>query len=278
MHNYKKFISEKVFQLSSNIKVRKALRILHIDRIAKFVYFQLFQSKEGKCSYVINGIEAQFYVNNDEDKDYIMSGAGLEHHIVSMLLKSINLGDVVYDIGASMGFHTIFFAKRTNGSGRVMALEPDLVRYNTLCANIKLNHITNVTALRLALSDTKKKGILRHTEADLRVESISALREAQDQVIDVMPGDLLIKENNFPKPNIVKIDVEGFEYFVIEGLKESLKQDSCRTVCCEVHLNQLPSGVTKEMIFDALKSFGFNKIETYPHGNTLHLLCYKVYR
>lgn len=275
MNNFKKFISEKLYRLSSSSTARKILRILHVDGLAKFFYFKLFQTKEGKCSYVLDGIEAKFYTRDKEETEYIMSGAGLEHRVLATLLQHIKPSDTVYDIGSAIGFHAVFFAKRASPSGRVIALEPDSARYEALCANVKLNHLTNVTPLQLALGDIKKKGILRHTDADLRVELISTTREAQDQIIDIMPGDSLIEDNNLPKPNVVKIDVEGYEYLAIEGLKKTLQQDFCKIVFCEIHPNQLPAETNPKMIFDKLKSFGFNRIDTYDRGNTFHILCYK---
>ncbi len=275
MNNVKKFVSEKLYRLSSSSRARKILRILYIDGLAKLFYSKLFPTKEGKCSYVLDGIEAHFYTRDHEETDYIMSGAGLEHKVLATLLGRLKSGDTIYDIGSAIGFHAVFFAKRVSPSGRVVALEPDSERYKALCANIALNQLTNVTLLQLALGDSKKKGILRHTEADLRVEEISATREAQDQIIDIIPGDLLIEENNLPQPNVVKIDVEGGEYLVIEGLKRTLQRDSCKIVFCEIHPNQLPAGTNPKMIFDKLKSFGFNRIDTYDRGNTFHILCYK---
>lgn len=70
----------------------------------------------------------------------------------------------------------------------------------------------------------RKKGFLTRVEgADLGVRPMPA-GNFEDQVIDIMPGDLLIEEKNLPKPNIVKIDVEGYEYLVIKGLENALRE------------------------------------------------------
>jgi FkbM family methyltransferase len=53
--------------------------------------------------------------------------------------------------------------------------------------------------------------------------------------VQVARGDDL----DFPQPNIVKIDVEGFEYDVIAGMQTRLRAQECRAVFCELHFEVL---------------------------------------
>ena len=89
-------------------------------------------------------------------------------------------------------------------------------------------------------------------------------------------GDQLINENKLPTPNIVKIDVEGFEYNVMRGMKDSLASPECKLVCCEVHTQMLPDGASVEKIIDLLKSFGFNSINNYDRETAeFHIFAHK---
>ena len=77
--------------------------------------------------------------------------------------------------------------------------------------------------------------------------------------VQVARGDDL----DLPQPNIVKIDVEGFEYEVISGMQTRLRAPECRAVFCELHfevlekrgLRQTPAKIVKQ-----LRSLGFTKI------------------
>ena len=65
---------------------------------------------------------------------------------------------------------------------------------------------------------------------------------------------LVIEEKKLRWPNVIKIDVEGYEYMVIKGLENTLRKESCKLVCCEVHPTLLTVGTTPNMVLDLLKS------------------------
>ena len=90
-----------------------------------------------------------------------------------------------------------------------------------------------------------------------------------------MPGDVVVRNKNLSLPNIVKIDVEGYEYQVIEGFEETLKQQICRAVYLEVHPTLMPKRIKPNNVMDLLKSFGFKFIKLCPRGKTFHAFCYK---
>ena len=279
MNNLKRLILEKIFRLSSDIKTRKILRYFCIDNFTKFFYYQLFKPRNGRCFYIINGITAQFYVNSNSDFEYIMTGGNREYSIIRSLLKSLKPGYTIYDIGAFIGFHTVFFAKRVGPSGHIIALEPDSIWYETLCSNVRLNHLTNVIPLQVALGNAVMRGVLvKVSGGSLKVKPIPISEKYQNQTIEIVPGDLLVRDRKLPMPNVIKIDVEGNEYAVIQGLEETLKQNSCRVVCCEIHPSLLPQGVKPEMVVDLLKELGFRRHEIFHRGDgSIHIMCYKDY-
>jgi hypothetical protein len=80
---------------------------------------------------------------------------------------------------------------------------------------------------------------------------------------------------NLPLPRVVKIDVEGYEYQVIRGLRKTLCDEKSQIVCCEIHPTMLPPDIEPEMVIELLESCGFNRIETYPCGERFHVFCQK---
>ena len=62
---------------------------------------------------------------------------------IALFRQFLRPGDVVVEIGAHIGTHTVFFAKTVGPTGVVFAFEPQRVVHQTLCANIALNSLSN---------------------------------------------------------------------------------------------------------------------------------------
>lgn len=73
--------------------------------------------------------------------------------MVTPLLQLLQSDDVAYDIGASIGIHTIFMAKKACEKSRVIAFEPETKSYGALRRNINFNNLSNIAPIKMALSD-----------------------------------------------------------------------------------------------------------------------------
>ena len=182
----------------------------------------------------------------------------------------IQPGDVVFDIGAHVGIHTILMAKTVGENGCIVAFEPDTKTYVKLLNNINLNLLRNVQSISIALGNNFHEAMIHNGR--IMDDSKNEIRGK----VKIIPGDALVKEKKLPVPQVVKIDVEGFEYFVISGLQKTLMQKECRIVCCEIHPTALPAGINSDDVTVLLETYGFNRIETHPNGNTFHVFCYKA--
>lgn len=87
-------------------------------------------------------------------------------------------------------------------------------------------------------------------------------------------SDFLVQNRNLLLPKAVKIDVEGYEYPVIRGLRKTISQEICQLVYCKIPSNLFPAGVKPPMIIDLIKSLGFSHIKTYNRGGEIHAICY----
>ena len=199
-----------------------------------------------------------------------------ERHILEKLIYAINKGKVFYDIGASLGTHTIFMAKRVGENGSVISFEPESESFKKLNANIKLNKLKNVTPIKIALGDSFSTGFFSSYGDGFGSYNLTGYgKKDYNEKIKIVPGDYIIKNRNLSVPNVVKIDVEGYEYYVLQGIKETLRKTVCRTLCIEIHHYMLQKDVTPEMIINLLRSSGFNYFEKYERGETFHLFCSK---
>ena len=96
---------------------------------------------------------------------------------ISFLKQLLGPGDVVVDSAAHIGVHTVNFARIVTGSGQVLALEPRRILYQTLCANIALNGLTNVRCLQAAAASGSNVADVPIADFDLEDNKLSATSE-----------------------------------------------------------------------------------------------------
>ncbi len=141
-------------------------------------------------------------------------------------------GQVIYDIGGYEGIFTLFFAQAAGKNGRVITFEPNPDNYNKIIENVKLNRFNNVEVWQMGVGKKRDKTTLVFHPSG--PGSGSAQEDIKSQVlkrkgakairVEIDSLDNLITTNNLPKPNFIKIDVEGLETDVLLGMVETIKK------------------------------------------------------
>ena len=275
------FFSDFIRQLYANPLAIRIVRRLHLGAAVKNIYYRLFSPKKREKCLSLNGIEANFWVNDFEKLRAVETvfepGDRDERKMLLPLLQMLKPGDVAYDVGASLGVHTIFMAKKVGQKGQIYAFEPADLSYDSLRQNIALNNLNNIIPVQVALGDRVDEGIL-YLNRGIGIGAVSLeRREGSDfcQKVKILPGDSLVQSRGFPFPKAVKIDVEGYEFPVIKGLQKTLIDKNCRLVCCEIHPHLFPDRQEFQMIVELLKSLGFQNIKTHNRGSEIQVICHK---
>ncbi|MCW3994785.1 MAG: FkbM family methyltransferase [Candidatus Bathyarchaeota archaeon] len=139
----------------------------------------------------------------------------------SLILKE---GDTVLDIGANIGYYVLVESQLVGKSGKVYAVEPVSSNFRLLERNVQLNNLSNVSMFRRAFGG-------RYEESEIFVCDKSNLCAMK---ADAVGGKILGKEriivetvDNFFKdkapPNLIRMDVEGYEYEIFKGMTKTLK-------------------------------------------------------
>jgi FkbM family methyltransferase len=182
------------------------------------------------------------------------------------LLNESEEDDIVYDIGANTGLYTLF-ASKACPHGRVVSFEPYSPNTDILKKDIARNQLQNVDVAEIALSDSiGSTEFNQPDEADVGYGS-SNIKPSRSQAAIKIPtttGNQLISNGEIPPADIVKIDVEGSEPLVVNGMSSILSMSTCRIVYCEVHLpgaDCRPSiedfGGSPKHMRNQLEDFGF---------------------
>jgi FkbM family methyltransferase len=240
--------------------------MLGLRRVLRSWYYHWARPAGGVLHLEMGGISGQFYVRNYRELRILEAVEIGERAVLDLLINFLESGDVVYDIGASIGLYSVLLAQVVGGRGKVIAFEPEKQSYLHLLDNLNLNRLTGVRCVQKALGEAPGEGKL-FVRGGVSCPSLSAPPQSggTDQVtcerVEVEKGDRLVAEENLPLPRAVKIDVEGHEYAVIQGLRHTLAQPACKLVCCEIHPHLLPARVHAESVRELLKSLGFTRID-----------------
>jgi FkbM family methyltransferase len=147
-----------------------------------------------------------------------------------LLRQLVRPGRDAAEIGANMGSHTVALARILAAQGRrLLAVEPQPVVFQNLCANISLGALLNVRAENCACADTP--GWLAFDTPDYSAVgnfggvSMHAATQGGQRVRSVPFDDLADASWDF---GLLKIDVEGFEQQVLEGARKTI--DRCRPI------------------------------------------------
>jgi FkbM family methyltransferase len=141
-----------------------------------------------------------------------------------LMLNFLAQGDTVLDVGANIGVHAIPLAQKIGTSGKLFAFEPVPFVQHKLKKNIELNQVKNIEIIPHALSNEEIE-ISTNFGADTNnfgTFSLADTDQGGQLKISTLIGDKFVDNNNINHIKLIKIDVEGFEYKVLSGLKNTI--------------------------------------------------------
>lgn len=203
-------------------------------------------------------------------KDLAIDGTR-EHYATQQVISFLKTGDIVVDIGANIGYYALLEAKLVGDTGFVYAIEPIPDTFNMLTRNIEANHYHNMLALNLAFGDKSSQVEMYVCHNYCNLSSMKPLLNMPTSKITVKQitiDDFLIDK---PRPRLIRMDVEGYEYQIIQGMKKTLESPGSLCVFIELHFNLLKSEESLK-ILHTLKDNGFKVMAATieNHGRMKH--------
>ena len=157
----------------------------------------------------------------------VVAGNIRVHRLMDGALRS---GATVVDVGASIGYNTVYASRRVGRTGQVVAIEPAADNIGVLRDNIVTNGLDNVVVREVAAGrahEVRDFYLRGETSAvnSLFPESVYAAVTSVAQV-QVAPLDDLVDVD----PDLVKIDVEGAELDVLAGMTRLLRRPTLQLI------------------------------------------------
>jgi FkbM family methyltransferase len=161
-----------------------------------------------------------------------------EPGITRYLLEHVRVGagEIAVDVGANLGWYSVLLNCLSVQGAQIFAFEPDPESYWLLSKNLRSNDATRVSAHNIALGSTpgfaelrryKSSNNGRHTLVDGGNPGGGTVRVPVSTLKDFWAANHL----DGRPIRFLKVDVEGFEYFVLRGAGELL--DRCECVLLE---------------------------------------------
>lgn len=183
--------------------------------------------------------------------------------------KLLRPGDTVFDVGASIGLHSVFMSRLITPSGSLYAFEPVPDTYWMLRETLALNRCGNVVPLQLAVSD--KVGAVTMNLFELQYCDYNTMgcpvmpgldgqpvRPSTSTLVESQTLDNFCLQEGIDRVDFLKVDVEGFEKHVLTGSQGLLAHERIGLISFEISEDPLKgAGVVAQEVFQLLESYGY---------------------
>ncbi len=174
--------------------------------------FLTFRVQDFRLRFYPSSLSAALWENPHDRHD--------DETIIHGLLQK---GDTFIDVGANIGALSITAALAVGETGRVLSIEPHPRIFKYLEGNLALNNVKNCQLVNVALGD--HVGTVRFSDRRFTDDQNSiGFAKNQKGGVDVPLQLLDDLTGHFPTIHVLKIDVEGYEFFVLRGAKHTLSK------------------------------------------------------
>ncbi len=149
-----------------------------------------------------------------------------EEEMLDAFLHYLKPGMTFVDIGANIGQHTLFVSRIVGPTGNVISFEPIPHLYEQIKRSVNANAMTNVTLLNYGCGEKGCSMTLYINKANIGASSVIAPKE--DHKEEKVTIHILRAEDKllpYTKIDLIKIDVEGYEYQALLGLERIIARD-----------------------------------------------------
>lgn len=166
----------------------------------------------------------------------------LDPEPINMMLLMFE-GKTCYDIGAHMGYTSLILSRNFEN---VYAFEPSSI-YKKLKKNASANK--KIHTLNIAIGDHDGKLVMEKREVPWQTEQLvadgGAIKDVWGKLIEKVERNCKkVDSLDIPKPDFMKIDVEGFELDVINGALETIRKYR-PSIFIEIHSSAIGSEIKK---------------------------------
>ena len=200
----------------------------------------------------------------------LLNQSTYESRLLNTVQNQLAPGDTFVDLGANEGFFSVAAGQQVGSTGTVLAIEPQQRLQTVLQRNFIRNGVADrIRLLAAAISDmsgeaafhlspntnTGSSGLARTTAYRVKTDTVPVMRLGE--ALDAFQID---------RVDLIKIDIEGFEYEAVMGAKDVFVPDRITKIALELHPSLLEKrGHNPDDLKDFLKAQGYTRDPTTRH-------------
>lgn len=212
--------------------VRERLRSVGVYDLLYRAYMAILGRvyRRDEADVDIGGASATLSTATAAETVSVLHSVEKERDLLEQFVTDLEAGDRVWDIGANLGVYGCLAGDVVD---EVVAIEPYPPTVDRLRANLERNAVAG-EVLAIALGSESREVELGIERADVGTQTPAVGADyGKNVAVPQKTGDQLVEEHGVVSPTVLKIDVEGSEMDVLEGLKHTLP--SVRLVYVETH-------------------------------------------
>lgn len=178
------------------------------------------------------------------------------------LLHFVSDKDLFFDVGSNLGHYSLLLSGIKGCDS--YAFEPVPDTYDQMVRNIELNQLQSKIHIK-NIGFAEHEDTLFFTTHRGTMNRIAKQKTNSSVAVKVTSLDAFCKQES-KIPTVLKIDVEGFEYFVLKGASSLLSTPELKVLLIEFNSSGHHYGIDDETVFEILTSYGF-KPYSYDFSN-----------
>jgi FkbM family methyltransferase len=250
--------------------------IRHFKNMIWETFLVFILTKRHGSSLIIKKLFSKYMLLDLKDKGISRELAikGIhEKNSTEYILKEINKGMVVFEMGANIGYYLLISAELVGRTGKVIAFEPSKINLNILKINTLLNSLEDrveIYPYGVGSKNERRPFYIMskgNTCSFINRGSDSSTEHKDVMDVEIIAIDDFCREHQL-RFDFFRMDVEGFEYEILTGMRETLsREDGPRRCFIEIHsklLKEMNQSATS--CINLLKSFGFEVVKAFFRG------------
>lgn len=203
-------------------------------------------------------------------QEVLLHGA-YEPETVEIFRRKLGPGKIFLDVGANEGFYSALAGRLVGPSGMVLAVEPQRQCRDLIEINLRINEVSwaRVYSNAMGGEDGQVGRLFNYTSVNTGLSRIVSRYHSTvgvEEFLFVSP-ETILRDANLDRVDLVKVDVEGFEYEVVQSLVPHIRAGQVTALLLEYHPRLLSRrGISPMSVHNTVVAAGLRKTEGEPES------------